>query len=123
MSTDITTTQISKDVPKSSVVPEVNTNQANAARQNAVVEDGKSLPPVEIVEAKPEKNCRKRWHNLINIYSRFNAICCLVSMTVVAEPLYRWLIRKQMKSFDKYRPKMCYVSCVIYRSKWIVHQV
>ena len=52
MSTDINTTQISKDVPKSSVVPEVNTTQANAARQNAVVEDGKSLPPVE---AKPEK--------------------------------------------------------------------
>lgn len=55
MSTDITTTQISKDVPKSLVVPEVNTAQANAARQNVAVEDGKSLPPEEAVEAKPDR--------------------------------------------------------------------
>lgn len=55
MSTDITTTQISKDVPKSLVVSEVNTAQANAARQNVAVEDGKSLPPEEAVEAKPDR--------------------------------------------------------------------
>ena len=55
MSTDITTTQISKDVPKSPTVSEVNTTQVNAARQNVAVEDGKSLPPEEAVQAKPDR--------------------------------------------------------------------
>ena len=55
MSTDITTTQISKDIPKPPVVSDAKTAQTNAARQDVSVEDGKSLPPEEAVEAKPNR--------------------------------------------------------------------
>jgi len=55
MSTDITSTQISKDIPKSPVVPEVNITQSNAARQTEVVEGGNYLPPEEATRTQPDK--------------------------------------------------------------------
>lgn len=55
MSTDITSTQISKDIPKSPVVPEVNITQSNAARQTEVVEGGNYLPPEEATQTQPDK--------------------------------------------------------------------